>query len=65
MVFVLVGFVFAFYAGKWVFPMFPRKVVINNDDLLSLAAIVLLISVLSAGLGIWKAMKVEPNEVLS
>jgi len=59
------GFVFAFYAGKWVFPMFPRKVVINNDDLLSLAAIVLLISVLSAGLGIWKAMKVEPNEVLS
>ena len=59
------GFVFAFYAGKWVFPMFPRKVVINNDDLLSLAAIVLLISVLSASLGIWKAMKVEPNEVLS
>ena len=46
-------------------PNVPRKVVINNDDLLSLAAIVLLISVLSAGLGIWKAMKVEPNEVLS
>ncbi len=59
------GFLFAFYAGKWVFPIFPRKVVINNDDLLSLAVIVFVISLLSAGLGIWKAMKVQPNEVLS
>jgi putative ABC transport system permease protein len=59
------GFIFAFYAGKWVFPMFPRRVVINNDDLLSLAVIVFIISILSAGLGIWKALSVEPNEVVS
>lgn len=61
----LLGFIFAYYAGKLVFPMFPRKVVIDNEDLISLAFIVFLISVISAGLGIWKAMKVEPNEVLS
>ena len=36
-----------------------------QEDLLSLALIVLGISVLSAVLGIWKAMRVEPNEVVS
>jgi len=61
----LLGYVFAFYVGKWVFPMFPRRVVVTHDDLLSLAVIVLGISVLSAVLGIWKAMRVEPNEVVS
>ena len=34
-------------------------------DLLWLAAIVLGISVLASLLGIWKAMRVEPNKVLS
>lgn len=61
----LLGYVVAFYAGKWVFPLFPRRVLITQDDLLSLALIVLGISVLSAVLGIWKAMRVEPNEVVS
>jgi putative ABC transport system permease protein len=61
----LLGYVFAFFAGKWVFPWFPRRVVITQEDLLSLALIVLGISVLSAVLGIWKAMRVEPNEVVS
>ncbi len=59
------GYFIAFYAGKWVFPWFPRRVVIIQDDLVSLVLIVAVISVLSSFLGIWKAMKVEPNEVLS
>ncbi len=59
------GYIFAFYVGKWVFPMFPRRVVINADDLIYLAMIVFVISILSAGLGIWKALSVEPNEVVS
>jgi putative ABC transport system permease protein len=61
----LLGYVFAFFAGKWVFPLFPRRVVITQEDLLSLALIVLGISVFSSILGIWKAMRVEPNEVVS
>jgi putative ABC transport system permease protein len=61
----LLGYIFAFFAGKWVFPLFPRRVVITQEDLLSLALIVLGISVLSSVLGIWKAMRVEPNEVVS
>ncbi len=40
-------------------------VVIEAADLLSLGAIVLGISVLASLLGIWKAMRVEPNKVLS
>lgn len=59
------GYSIAFYAGKWVFPWFPRRVVIIQEDLVSLALIVAVISVLSSFLGIWKAIKVEPNEVLS
>ena len=46
------------------FPYFPRRVVITNEDLLQLAVIVLGISVLSSLLGIWKALRVEPNEAL-
>ncbi len=55
----------AYWLGTFAFPQFPRLVVIETPDLLSLAAIVLGISVLSSLLGIWKAMRVEPNKVLS
>lgn len=61
----MLGYVFAFYVGKWVFPLFPRRVIITQEDLVYLAMIVFVISVLSAFLGIWKAMRVEPNEVVS
>ncbi len=61
----LLGYVIAFYAGKWVFPVFPRRVIITQEDLVHLAMIVFAISVVSAFLGIWKAMRVEPNEVVS
>jgi putative ABC transport system permease protein len=61
----LLGYVIAFYVGRWVFPLFPRRVVIMQDDLFYLALIVVVISVLSSILGIWKAVRVEPNEVVS
>lgn len=59
------GYGLAWWLGTFAFPQFPRLVVIETPDLLSLAAIVLGISVLSSLLGIWKAMRVEPNKVLS
>jgi putative ABC transport system permease protein len=59
------GYAFAFYLGQWLFPRFPRRVVIMQDDLIHLALIVLAISVLSSLLGIWKAMRVEAAEVVS
>ena len=59
------GYGLAYWLGTFAFPKFPRLVVIETPDLLSLAAIVLGISVLSSLLGIWKAMRVEPNKVLS
>jgi ABC-type lipoprotein release transport system permease subunit len=40
-------------------------VLIEPSDLASLALIVVLISTLASLLGIWKAMRVEPNTVLS
>lgn len=59
------GFGIAWYVGGFVFPKFPRRVLITPDDLWGLAGVVVLISVLSSLLGIWKAMRVEPNTVLS
>jgi len=59
------GLCIAYFLGQWVFPYFPRRVVIMQEDLIQLSIIVLLISVLSSLLGIFKALRVEPNEVLS
>ncbi len=59
------GFGIAYLLGQWLFPRFPRRVILMQDDLIQLAVIVLVISVLSSVLGIWKAMRVEPNEALS
>lgn len=50
--------------GLKLFPMFPRRVLVTNDDLLRVAGIVLVISVLASLLGIWKAMRVAPNEAI-
>jgi putative ABC transport system permease protein len=60
-----IGYVIAYFIGQWVFPRFPRRVLVVRDDLYQLAIIVLVISMLSSLLGIWRAMRVEPNEVLS
>jgi putative ABC transport system permease protein len=59
------GYGLAWWLGQFAFPRFPRLVMIETADLLWLAAIVLGISVLASLLGIWKAMRVEPNKVLS
>ncbi len=59
------GFGLAWYLGGWVFPKFPRRVLIAPEDLWGLALVVTVISVLASLLGIWKAMRVEPNKVLS
>lgn len=59
------GYLLAFYFGQWIFPYFPRRVIIMPEDLFRLGVIVIVISVLSSLLGIWKAMKIQPNEVLS
>lgn len=50
--------------GQRLFPLFPRRVLVTGDDLLRLGAIVLVISVLASLLGIWKAMRVAPNEAI-
>jgi putative ABC transport system permease protein len=60
-----VGFGIAYALGQKVFPMFPRRVILTEPDLLQLAGIVLAISVGSSILGIFKAMQVSPNEALS
>lgn len=60
-----VGFGIAYLVGQRLFPLFPRRVILANSDLMQLAVIVLVISVLSSLLGIWKAMKVSPNEALT
>ena len=58
------GYAIAYVVGQKVFPHFPRRVVLTDGDLVQLAVIVVLISVLASLLGIWRAMRVQPNEAL-
>lgn len=58
------GYGIAYLVGQKLFLYFPRRVVLTTEDLIQLAAIVLAISVLSSFLGIWRAMRVQPNEAL-
>jgi putative ABC transport system permease protein len=53
-----------FLIGQRLFPLFPRRVLVTGDDLLRLAGIVLVISVVGSLLGIWRAMRVAPNEAI-
>lgn len=59
------GYGIAYVLGQKIFPRFPRRVILSKDDLLQLAIIVLVISVVSSFLGIWKALQVNPNEALN
>ena len=59
-----VGYGIAYALGQVLFPYFPRRVVLTNDDLAQLALVVLGISVVASFLGIWKALRVEPNAAL-
>lgn len=58
------GYVIAYGLGLLLFPYFPRRVLLTNDDLLQLCLMVLGISVVASFLGIWKALRVEPNVAL-
>lgn len=59
------GYGLAYWLGLFAFPRFPRLVVVEPADLLSLAFIVFGISTVASFLGIWKSLSVEPNKVLS
>jgi len=58
------GYGIAYLLGLRLFPLFPRRVVLTNDDLVQLAVVVGGISVLASLLGIWKALRVQPNVAL-
>jgi len=59
------GLGLAWVLGRWIFPFFPRRVVVADADLWQLAVIVLVISVAASLLGIVRALRVEPGELLS
>jgi putative ABC transport system permease protein len=59
------GYGLAWWLGQYLFPYFPRRVMLETPDLIKLAFITVLISILASLLGIWKAMRVEPNTVLA
>ncbi len=61
----VIGYALAALLGHWLYPLFPRRVVITAPDFWLLAAGVLGISVVASLLGIWKAMRISPNTVLS
>jgi putative ABC transport system permease protein len=60
-----IGFCIGYLSGQWIFPHFPRRVVLMRGDLYSLAIIVFVISILASLLGIWRAMRADPGEVLA
>jgi putative ABC transport system permease protein len=60
-----IGYGLAYAIGRQLFPNFPRRVIVLPEDLMLLAVVVGVISVLSSLLGIWKALRVDPNEALS
>lgn len=61
----LLGFGLAYLLGRWLFPMFPRRVILIEGDLLRLGLVVVAISAASSVLGIAKALRVSPNEALN
>lgn len=59
------GYGLAYWLGTYAFPRFPRSVVVESRDLVMLGVVVLGISILASLVGIFKAMRVEPNKVLA
>jgi putative ABC transport system permease protein len=59
-----IGYVLAYALGQRLFPLFPRRVLLTTDDLWQLAFVVLGISVAASLLGVWKALRVSPNQAL-
>jgi putative ABC transport system permease protein len=60
-----IGYGLAYLIGQQVFPRFPRRVIVLPEDLMLLVVVVGGISVCSSLLGIWKALRIDPNEALS
>jgi len=61
----MLGYGVAYLIGQRLFPLFPRRVVLTEPDLLILSLVILGISVFASLLGIWRALRVTPNEALS
>lgn len=59
------GYVIAYALGSQLFPHFPRRVILDETDLVQLAVVVVIISIASSLMGIWKALQVSPNEALT
>jgi putative ABC transport system permease protein len=59
------GYTIAYHVGAWLFPAFPRRVLITATDLWSLAGVVVAISIAASCLGVWKAMRVEPKKIVA
>lgn len=59
------GFGLAWWLGRYAFPYFPRRVLLETHDLIQLAFTVVVISMVASLLGVWKALRVEPNSVLA
>jgi putative ABC transport system permease protein len=60
-----IGYGVGYLIGQVILPRFPRRVVLVEYDLLELAGIIAGICVLGSLLGMWKAARVSPNEILS
>ncbi len=58
------GYGLAYLLGQRLFPMFPRRVVLTSRDLWQLAFVVLGISIAASLIGVWKALRVSPNQAL-
>ena len=61
----VLAFGIARFFGQWVYPYFPRRVVLVSGDLWLLFGIVIGISILASIAGIIKAMQTNAGEVLS
>ena len=59
------GYGMATLLGHWLFPLFPRLVVTTPQDFWVLGAATTGIAVVASLLGIWKALRISPNTVLS
>ena len=61
----VLAFGIARFFGQWVYPHFPRRVVLITSDLWLLFGIVVGISILASIAGIIKAMRTNAGEVLA
>ncbi len=59
------GYLIGLFLGYIVFPYFPRRVIISENELIKLFIIVIIISFLSSLMGIKKALSIKPNDALN